>query len=88
MICPECGQSNDKVIDSRAANEGKYIRRRRECLCCGKRFTTFEIPNFEAMMLEKAEVRLNKIKILIRDVAHKLEDIEEPNDASCLPKFE
>ena len=42
MKCPYCQEDNDKVIDSRAGDEGYAIRRRRECLACTKRFTTFE----------------------------------------------
>ncbi|MBX3386947.1 MAG: transcriptional regulator NrdR [Phycisphaeraceae bacterium] len=42
MICPFCGHNDDKVIDSRASEAGKAVRRRRECLDCGKRFTTYE----------------------------------------------
>ena len=42
MKCPYCRKENDKVIDSRSANEGEVIRRRRECEGCGKRFTTYE----------------------------------------------
>ena len=43
MKCPFCGYSESKVIDSRPADEGVTIRRRRECLACQKRFTTYEI---------------------------------------------
>ena len=43
MKCPYCGYSESKVMDSRPAEEGSTIRRRRECLACRKRFTTFEI---------------------------------------------
>ena len=43
MKCPFCGYSESKVIDSRPAEEGATIRRRRECLACQKRFTTYEI---------------------------------------------
>ena len=43
MKCPFCGYTESKVIDSRPAEEGVTIRRRRECLACGKRFTTYEI---------------------------------------------
>ena len=43
MKCPYCGYLEDKVVDSRPADEGARIRRRRECLSCGKRFTTYEI---------------------------------------------
>lgn len=42
MICPFCDKDNDKVIDSRASEGGRVIRRRRECLACEKRFTTYE----------------------------------------------
>lgn len=42
MICPYCAADNDKVIDSRASDGGLVIRRRRECLGCSKRFTTYE----------------------------------------------
>ena len=43
MKCPYCGYQESKVIDSRPAEEGATIRRRRECLTCQKRFTTYEI---------------------------------------------
>ena len=43
MKCPYCGFEESKVIDSRPADEGERIRRRRECLKCGKRFTTHEV---------------------------------------------
>ena len=43
MKCPYCGYAESKVIDSRPAEEGSTIRRRRECLACRKRFTTYEI---------------------------------------------
>lgn len=42
MRCPYCKELEDKVVDSRPAEEGGAIRRRRECLACGARFTTFE----------------------------------------------
>lgn len=42
MFCPYCGKEEDKVVDSRTAEEGRAIRRRRECLECGRRYTTFE----------------------------------------------
>ncbi len=42
MRCPFCSEPDTKVIDSRLANEGDSVRRRRECLTCGERFTTFE----------------------------------------------
>lgn len=42
MKCPFCANLESKVVDSRSADEGASIRRRRECLSCGKRFTTYE----------------------------------------------
>ncbi len=42
MQCPFCGDNDDKVVDSRPAEEGGAIRRRRECLVCARRFTTYE----------------------------------------------
>ena len=42
MRCPQCGHLDDKVLDSRAAREGASIRRRRQCLACEHRFTTYE----------------------------------------------
>jgi transcriptional repressor NrdR len=42
MRCPFCGNVDDRVVDTRASKEGRAIRRRRECLACGKRFTTYE----------------------------------------------
>lgn len=49
MRCPFCGQDNDKVIDSRASDEGRAIRRRRQCLACQKRFTTYETVEENAL---------------------------------------
>ncbi|HEY9199565.1 MAG TPA: transcriptional regulator NrdR [Gammaproteobacteria bacterium] len=43
MYCPFCGAEDTKVIDSRLTGEGAQVRRRRECLSCGERFTTFEV---------------------------------------------
>jgi len=42
VICPYCGKDEDKVIDSRAADGGRMVRRRRECIGCTRRFTTYE----------------------------------------------
>lgn len=53
MRCPSCGHSETKVIDSRVAEEGRAIRRRRECESCESRFTTFERLDQVAMLVEK-----------------------------------
>lgn len=42
MKCPQCGYQEDKVVDSRTTKDGEAIRRRRECMKCGKRYTTYE----------------------------------------------
>lgn len=46
MHCPFCGHDQTRVVDSRLANEGRQIRRRRECLACGVRFSTLETAEF------------------------------------------
>ena len=54
MKCPFCGFENDKVVDSRESKEGESIRRRRECLKCKKRFTTYErIDEIPYMVIKK-----------------------------------
>jgi transcriptional repressor NrdR len=58
MRCPKCGNLEDKVIDSRSAKAGAAIRRRRECLACQQRFTTYE------------EVERRDLRVLKRDGRH------------------
>src|SRR5205085_8711464 len=54
MKCPFCGFVNDKVVDSRESKEGESIRRRRECIHCEKRFTTYErIDEIPYMVIKK-----------------------------------
>ncbi|MCZ2156448.1 MAG: transcriptional regulator NrdR, partial [Bryobacterales bacterium] len=54
MMCPFCGHNGDKVIDSRESKEGNVTRRRRECLECGRRFTTYErIDEIPFMVVKK-----------------------------------
>ena len=55
MRCPFCGYSESKVIDSRPADEGSSIRRRRECLSCRKRFTTYETVESLPMVVIKKD---------------------------------
>ena len=55
MKCPYCGYSESKVIDSRPTDEGERIRRRRECLNCKKRFTTYEIVETVPLMVVKKD---------------------------------
>ena len=54
MRCPFCGHQEDKVVDSREAKDGDAIRRRRECLLCGRRFTSYErIDEIPYMVVKK-----------------------------------
>ena len=55
MKCPYCGFKESKVVDSRPAEEGSSIRRRRECLSCGKRFTTYETVESMPMVVIKRD---------------------------------
>ncbi|MBI5378698.1 MAG: transcriptional repressor NrdR [Nitrospirae bacterium] len=57
MRCPFCGHQEDKVVDSRSSKEGESIRRRRECLGCGKRFTTYETVEAILPMVVKKDGR-------------------------------
>ena len=54
MKCPYCGTSKDKVVDSRSSKGTRSVRRRRECLKCGRRFTTYEyIEEIPLMVIKK-----------------------------------
>ena len=53
MRCPYCSAEEDKVVDSRLAEEGRAIRRRRECLVCGRRYTTFERAEEVPLLVKK-----------------------------------
>ncbi len=68
MRCPFCYDNNDKVIDSRAADGGKVIRRRRQCLACGKRFTTREMvdDNVRLTVIKKDGSRMpyERVKVV------------------------
>jgi transcriptional repressor NrdR len=57
MRCPRCGCQDDKVIDSRASREGATIRRRRQCIVCGHRFTTYEEVEHQGLMVLKRDGR-------------------------------
>ncbi len=67
MRCPKCGCQDDKVIDSRASREGATIRRRRECVGCGHRYTTYEEIERAGLVIMKRDNRreeLSKEKLL------------------------
>jgi transcriptional repressor NrdR len=58
MKCPFCGHEQDKVVDSRSSKEGRAVRRRRECLECAKRFTTYEyVENFPMTIMKNDQRR-------------------------------
>lgn len=76
MKCPYCNFLEDKVIDSRMSIEGDTIRRRRECLSCSQRFTTYETIEFQTVkVIKKNESRQefdrNKLKIGIEKACEK-----------------
>ena len=100
MRCPKCGRLDDKVIDSRASREGSVIRRRRECLDCSHRFTTYEEIEHEGLMVIKRDGRreeFSKDKLLsgIRKACQKrpvspkaIEDLVEKIVDAVTDKYE
>ena len=92
MKCPKCGNDDDKVLDSRSAKDGSSIRRRRECLKCGFRFTTHEEIDRDDLFVvkrdgrrelfqrEKLEKPESKVQDLIGSVVAALEGEEVPSD--------
>jgi transcriptional repressor NrdR len=68
MRCPKCGCQDDKVVDSRASREGATIRRRRECIACAYRFTTYEEIERVGLVVLKRDGRreeFSKEKLLL-----------------------
>ena len=53
MKCPHCGSEEDKVVDSRAVRDGRAVRRRRECLSCEERYTTYEAVETQPVLVVK-----------------------------------
>src|SRR5437773_3676185 len=100
MRCPKCGSQDDKVIDSRASREGATIRRRRECLGCGHRFTTYEEVERGGLVVLKRDDRreeYSKAKLLsgIKKACQKrpispkiIEDLVEKISNEVLDKYE
>ena len=67
MKCPFCGYEESKVMDSRPTDEGEKIRRRRECISCASRFTTYEIIESVPIMIikkDKSRESFNRDKLL------------------------
>src|SRR5579863_8988062 len=92
MHCPFCGHIETKVNDSRLAGEGRQIRRRRECLKCGERFTTFETAELLMPLVIKGDrareafdegkLRGGMLKALEKRPVPR-EQIDEASAASC-----
>ncbi len=67
MKCPFCSETESKVVDSRPTDEGERIRRRRECLSCAKRFTTYEIIETLPIIVikkDKSRETFDRVKLL------------------------
>ncbi len=92
MYCPFCGHIETKVIDSRLAGEGRQIRRRRECLSCSERFTTFETAELLMPVIVKsnrtrepfdeAKLRAGMVKALEKRPVNR-ESLEEAVSRIC-----
>lgn len=63
MRCPNCSSLEDKVIETRESKDGKYIRRRRECLKCSKRYTTYEKLENIPLLIKKKDGRREEFDI-------------------------
>ena len=93
MRCPYCNGLEDKVVDSRTSQEGRAVRRRRECLNCGRRFTTYEYieekrlivnkrdgssePYDRRKVLEAVQVACTKRPISAAEIEALVEDLED-----------
>jgi transcriptional repressor NrdR len=100
MRCPKCACQDDKVIDSRSSREGATIRRRRECLSCQYRYTTYEEIEHEGLMVVKRDGRLEeyskeKLRFGIKKACQKrpvstkaIEDLVEKIEADVVAHFE
>ena len=98
MKCPSCSFTESKVIDSRPSDDGERIRRRRECLSCGTRFTTYEVIETVPLMVikrDQSRQAFNKEKLLngllracekrpvpIEALEHLVDDIEHTSSNS------
>ena len=68
MKCPRCGREEDKVVDSRAVRDGRAVRRRRECLECGERYTTYEAVETKPFIVVKRSgdrVQYHRSKVIV-----------------------
>ena len=92
MKCPQCGYEEDKVVDSRPSQDGRAVRRRRECLKCKHRFTTYEYVEHQQVTVLKSDSRrepfdrakieqgvklaCNKLSVSSDQIAAMVDDIE------------
>jgi len=85
LKCPSCGNEEDKVVDSRAVRDARAVRRRRECLECGERFTTYEAVETRPVIVvkrsgERVSYHRNKVIVGVTKACEKrhvsLEEIE------------
>jgi len=101
MRCPFCKADQDRVVDSRATESGRVIRRRRECEACGRRFTTYEraeeVPPLSVVKKDHSRVPFDRAKILAglvkacykRKVPQEaIERIVDEVEEDCLTHFE
>ena len=93
MVCPRCGNDDDKVIESRSNKEGTAIRRRRQCLSCGHRFTSYERIEEKPIMVIKKDGRhqpfdISKVERGIRQCTEKLAVSQEAIDTACAELIE
>lgn len=93
MKCPFCGKDEDKVLESRTISDGEAIRRRRECISCGERFTSYERIETAPVMVIKKDGRrepfqrekiesgirkaVEKRPVSIEDIEHLVNDMEK-----------
>ncbi len=91
MRCPTCGYLESKVVDSRSAQEGSTIRRRRECLSCKKRFTTFEmVESVPVFVIKKDGTRelFDRAKVLSGIMKATEKRPVNPEELTCLIEAE
>ncbi len=90
MTCPFCGHIEDKVIDSRESKEGDSIRRRRQCLQCEKRFTTYERIDEVPYMVIKKDGRREKFdrQKVLKDTIRGIDKIAYVRFASVYRDFQ
>ena len=88
MKCPYCGKDNTRVIDSRPADDGDSIRRRRECDVCGKRFTT-AVDEIEANIFNKEEREISSREIgeMVMEKLKNLDSVAYVRFASVYREF-